>query len=131
MQQFLCIGRLVDNPEAKTNPKNKEAIATFRIAINDRNNTDFFSFEAFGKTAEFVLKYFGKGKPICVKAKVKEKKWETDSGENRSRFVFYVDEVSFVPESRTANDGGNSGGGSNYSPSDDDDSDDYDTDIPF
>lgn len=75
MNKFQFMGRLTKEPEAR-NTTTGTAVATFTLAVNRKFNkpneekqSDFFNCTAFGKTAEFVSKYFKKGGQVLVERK--------------------------------------------------------------
>ena len=70
--RVIMIGNLVADPELKTTPSGVSVIR-FSIAVNRRftrsgeqTQTDFFNVVAWRQTAEFVSRFFTKGKPILV-----------------------------------------------------------------
>ena len=66
MNKVILKGRLTANPELKKTP-NDISVTTFTVAVNrrfDREKADFINCEAWRNTAEFVSKYFAKGKEI-------------------------------------------------------------------
>lgn len=72
MFHVIATGRLAQDPTIReTNSKTK--VASFSIASDRRfsgdggeKKTDFVDCVAFGKTAEVIEKFFGKGRPITV-----------------------------------------------------------------
>lgn len=74
MNDFKCTGRLTMNPVSGTsNNEKRTTYCQFGIAIRQDwhaegkdPNADFFQCVAFGKTAEFIAKYFRKGSPILI-----------------------------------------------------------------
>ena len=88
MNKFFGIGRLVRDVETKTN--GDKTVAKFTIAIDrkyDREKADFIPCTAFGKTAEFVEKYFRKGSKIVV-----EGRWQTGSYDNKDGQKVYTND---------------------------------------
>ena len=68
MNKVSLVGRLVRDPEVRySQGQNSTAVARFTLAVDRRfkkegeANADFISCIAFGKTAEFIEKYFFKG----------------------------------------------------------------------
>ena len=62
MNNCVFVGRLTKNPELRTN--GDTTVTRFSIAVDRRfkkDEADFISCVAFGKTAEFIDKYFSKG----------------------------------------------------------------------
>lgn len=99
MNQVILSGRLAKEPELKTT-QNGTSYLTTRIAAsrNDKNKTtDFFSVKAWGKTAEFVAKYFSKGKPIEILGKLCADTYEKDGTKVTDVYVL-ANEVCFAPE---------------------------------
>ena len=65
INKVILMGRLTKDPELRyTN--NKTPVCSFTIAVNngygEKQQTDFVNCLAWNKTAEFVTKYFTKGK---------------------------------------------------------------------
>lgn len=96
MNKVILKGRLTADPELRSTPNNV-SVATFTIATNrrfDREKTDFVNCEAWKQTAEFVSKYFSKGKEILVVGELHIDKSEKD-GQTRYFTKVSVDEVEF------------------------------------
>lgn len=71
MNKSIFIGRMATDPKVMSSA-GKKTVAYFRIAV-ERNfkqegapNADYFSCVTFGERAEFVAKYFYKGKKIAL-----------------------------------------------------------------
>ena len=71
----------------------------FRIACDrDRSRekkTDFFDCTAFGKTAEFVSRFFGKGRMIIVDGRLQVDEWQDRDGNKRSSVKIIANNVYF------------------------------------
>ena len=97
------MGRLVADPELRQTP-NGVSVITFTVAV-DRNysrdrerQTDFIDVVAWRQTAEFVSKYFSKGKMIIVEGSIQTRSYEDRNG-NKRRAVevdYYRERTSFV-----------------------------------
>ena len=90
-------GRLTHDPE-ETATATGTTVARFSVAIPRRYNrdeTDFLNVVAFGKTAEFVNKYFSKGSSIIVVGSIQSRSYEKD-GQKRYVTEIIADEVSFA-----------------------------------
>lgn len=90
-------GRLTRDPEHTVTHTGTE-VAKFSVAIPRRFNreeTDFLNVVAFGKTAEFVNKYFSKGSSIIVVGSVQSRTYEKD-GQKRYVTEIVAEEVSFA-----------------------------------
>ncbi len=100
--KVILIGNLTDDPELKTTT-NGIKVTTFTIAVNRRYTkpgeqaqTDFINVVAWRQTAEFVSRFFTKGKPILVCGSLQTRSW-TDSN-NVKRYITEVvaEEAQFV-----------------------------------
>ncbi|WP_115460908.1 single-stranded DNA-binding protein [Winogradskyella aurantiaca] len=90
------IGNLGNEPEIITLDSGK-MLAKFAIATNESyknakgeriTDTQWHNIVAWGKTAEIVEKYVGKGKEVAIEGKLTSRSYETKEGEKR-----YVTEV--------------------------------------
>ena len=99
--KVILIGNLVEDPELKQTPSGV-AVTNFRIAVSRRfkkdgeQDADFISIVAWRNTAEFVNRYFTKGKSILVCGSLQSRSWKDKDGNNRSTLEVVADEVSFV-----------------------------------
>ena len=106
--KVILVGNLVADPELKTT-QSGISVTTFRIAVNrrmsksnDQPQTDFFNIVAWRQTAEFVSRFFTKGKAILVCGSLQTRTW-TDNDNNKHYITEVVaDEVQFVD--RKSND---------------------------
>ena len=106
MNLVSLIGRIVADPEMKyTN--GGATIAKFRIAVprifkNDgQPDTDFLNCLAFGKTAEFVEKYFKKGMRVALNGRIQTGSYEKD-GRTVYTTDIIADNVEFVESKQNA-----------------------------
>lgn len=96
MNKVILKGRLTATPELKTTATDIY-VTDFSIAVNRRFNkeqTDFINCQAWRQTAEFITKYFTKGKEILIIGELHIEKWDKD-GETRYATRVAVDEVEF------------------------------------
>lgn len=119
--KVILIGNLTADPELKQTP-NGLSVCRFTLAINRRyirNNeqgqqtADFINIVAWRQTAEFVSRYFKKGRPILVCGQIQSKSWNDQNGQKRYGIEVVADEVSFV-ESKS--DSAPANGGQAYTP---------------
>jgi single stranded DNA-binding protein len=75
-------GRFAADPELRTTQTGKQ-VASFRMAVdrdmvdaNGHRPTDWLTFTAWGKTAEFVSKYFRKGSAAVVHSRCQTRQYE-------------------------------------------------------
>lgn len=92
MNEFILIGRLTKDPEVKYTPT-QTAIANVTIAIDggygEKKRTDFPRITVYGKTAENLEKFVGKGQKIAVKGRI-----QTGSYEKDGRTVYTTDLIA-------------------------------------
>ena len=98
MNKVHLIGRLVDNPVLRYTT-NKIPVASYTIAINngygDKQETDYINTTTWGKSGEFVNKYFVKGQPIAVVGRLKNKNYESNGVKHYGMEVV-TEEIEFV-----------------------------------
>ncbi len=90
------IGNVGNAPEVKTLDGGKK-VANFSMATNEfyknskgekEQNTEWHNIVAWGKLAEIVEQFVGKGKEVAIEGKLTNRSYETKEGEKR-----YVTEV--------------------------------------
>ena len=105
INKVILMGRLTKDPELRyTN--NKTPVCSFTIAVNngygEKQQTDFINCVAWNKTAEFVTKYFIKGKMIVIAdGRISTRSWETQDGKRAYATEVVANEVNFG-ESKTS-----------------------------
>ena len=105
INKVILMGRLTKDPELRyTN--NKTPVCSFTIAVNngygEKQQTDFINCVAWNKTAEFVTKYFIKGKMIVIAdGRISTRSWETQDGKRAYATEVIANEVNFG-ESKTS-----------------------------
>lgn len=98
INKVILMGRLTRDPEMR-HTNSGTPVTTFSIAIDngygDNKRTDFVNCLAWNKTAEFVTKYFTKGKMIIVIGRITTRSWETQDGKRAYATEVVAKEVSF------------------------------------
>lgn len=112
MNKVELVGRLTRDPEVRATDK-QTSVARFSVAVNRRfknaegnYDADFISCIAFGKTAEFIEKYFKKGMAIGVVGRIQTGSYENKDGVRVYTTDVVVDEAEFV-EGKNNSSGGN------------------------
>lgn len=99
MNKIELIGRLTKDPEIRQNGDN--TIARYTLAVDrkfKRENeptADFLQCIAFGKTAEFVEKYFHKGNRMALTGRVQIGNYTNKEGQKVYTTDVIVEEVEF------------------------------------
>ena len=106
------MGRLVREVELRRTGSGL-AVANFTVAVDrDRNGqdgqkeTDFIDCVAWRNTAEFVSKYFGKGRMIVVSGRLQITKYTDKEGNKRSRAEIVADNCYFADSKKDAESAG-------------------------
>ena len=98
INKVILMGRLTCDPEMR-HTNSGTPVTTFSIAIDngygDNKRTDFVNCIAWNKTAEFVTKYFAKGKMIIVIGRITTRSWETQDGKRAYATEVVAQEVNF------------------------------------
>lgn len=99
MNKSFLKGRLTKDIEIRyTQGLEPKAYTNFSIAVNRKfskaKEVDFINCQAWGKTAEFLSKYFSKGKEVLVFGRIQIDNVDTD-GEKKTFTKVVVDEVDF------------------------------------
>ena len=98
MNKLEILGRLTKDVETRYTPNGK-IIASFNVAVKRKmskeNESDFFNLTAFGKTAEFIEKYFHKGQWIALIGRLQNNNYEDKDGKKHYTNEIIVEEVYF------------------------------------
>lgn len=102
INKAILMGRLVADPELKQTTNNI-AVCKFTIAINrpfvpkdgGERQSDFINIVVWRNTAEFVSKYFTKGKMIIVEGALRNNNYTDSNGTKHYTIEVHADNVSF------------------------------------
>jgi single-strand DNA-binding protein len=108
---IFTAARLTKDPDVKYTQDGK-AIARFGIAVNKeykvpegQPTADFLNCVAFGKTAEFVEKYFRKGSKINLEARAQSGSYTNKEGQKVYTLDFIVNNVEFCNDKNSSDNG--------------------------
>lgn len=124
LNHIVLMGRLVADPELRTTPSGV-AVATFRIAVDrdfknkqtGEKETDFITVVAWRTTAEFVSRYFAKGRMAVVAGRLQIRPYTDRDGNKRNATEVVADSVYFGDSKKDGDDSGGSYGGYGGAPS--------------
>ena len=110
LNKIILMGRLTRDPELR-HTGNGTAVASFSIAVDrdfksqsGEKETDFIDIVAWRSTAEFVSKYFSKGRMAVVEGRLQIRDWtDRDGGKRRSAEVV-ADNIYFGDSKRPVSD---------------------------
>lgn len=102
LNRITLMGRLVADPEMRTTP-NGVAVTTMRLAVDrdfknkqtGEKETDFISVVAWRQTAEFVSRYFTKGRMAVVEGRLQIRPYTDKDGNKRTAAEVVADNVYF------------------------------------
>ncbi len=100
LNHITIMGRLTKDVELRRTGSGV-AVASFTIACdrdfgtNGEKETDFVEVVCWRNTAEFVSKYFSKGRMAVVSGRLQIRKWEDKNGNKRNTAEIVADNVYF------------------------------------
>ena len=100
LNNVILIGRLTRDPEFKT--VGQTSLANFSIANNRsymdngtrKDAVNYFECIVWGKLAEILKQYGGKGKQIMVEGRLEQNIWDGQDGKKQSKIRIRVEQVS-------------------------------------
>lgn len=142
LNKIFIMGRLTRDPELR-HTQSGTAVASFSLAV-DRDfkeqdgsrATDFIDCVAWRSSAEFVDKYFSKGRMAVVEGRLQIRDWTDKDGNKRRNAEVVADSIYFGDSKRDGDSGGTyhtagRSSGVNVSASDFTDLGDDDGELPF
>ncbi|MBQ3356634.1 MAG: single-stranded DNA-binding protein [Oscillospiraceae bacterium] len=113
LNHIVLMGRLTRDPELRRTGSGV-AVATFTIAVDrdfansatGERETDFIDIVAWRSTAEFVSKYFAKGRMAVVSGRLQIRPWTDKEGNKRRSAEVIADNVYFGDSKREGTDAG-------------------------
>ena len=128
LNRIIIMGRLTRDPELR-HTQTGTPVASFTLAVDrdfkDRNTgekgTDFIDVVSWRQTAEFVSRYFTKGRMAVAEGRLQIRDWTDKEGGKRRSAEIVADNIYFGDSKRDAENGGGyssgySGGYSNSAP---------------
>ena len=122
MNSVALIGRLTRDPEVRYGAATQTAVARFTIAVDRQRGgrdgeqtADFISITCFGKTAELVEKYMGKGRLVGITGRIQTGSYEKDGRKVYTTDVI-ADRVEFLDKGNASSEGGQSYTGGQSAP---------------
>ena len=114
LNKVILMGRITRDLELKTTPSGV-SVLTFSIAVDrsfvrqgEERQADFITCVAWRQQAEFINRYFGKGRMIAVVGNLRTRTYDDKNGTKHYVTEVYVDEASFTGEPKQQ--GGYQGG---------------------
>ena len=107
LNKIIIMGRLVRDPELRRTGSGT-AVTSFSLACDrdfksqsGEKETDFIEVVAWKNTAEFVSKYFSKGRMAVVEGRLQIRDWTDKAGNKRTTAEVVADNVYFADSKRS------------------------------
>lgn len=100
LNKCFLLGRMTRDPEIRRT-NGGTAVTSFTLAVdrdfksNGEKETDFIDVVAWRNTAEFVSKYFSKGRMAIVEGRLQIRDWTDKNGNKRRTAEVVADNVYF------------------------------------
>lgn len=108
LNNSVIMGRITNDLELKYTPS-KIAVLSFTVAVNrsyakqgEERQADFIDCVAWRAQAEFISKYFAKGRMIAIQSELRTRTYEDKNGSKHKVTELYVNNVDFTGESKPA-----------------------------
>lgn len=112
LNKVILMGRITKDIELKYTQSNT-AVCSFSVAVErnfarqgEERQTDFINVVAWRQQAEFVAKYFGKGRMINVVGSLQTRAWDDQSGQKRYATEVIAEEINFCGEPKQGGESG-------------------------
>ena len=106
LNKIFLMGRLTRDPELRRT-QSGTAVTSFSLAVDrdfksqsGEKETDFIDVVAWRSTAEFVAKYFTKGRMAVVEGRLQIREWKDKDGNNRRSAEVVADNIYFGDSKR-------------------------------
>lgn len=110
LNRIFLMGRLTRDPELRRTQAGT-AVTSFSLAVDrdfkgqdGERETDFVDIVAWRSTAEFVSRYFTKGRMAVVEGRLQIRDWTDRDGSKRRSAEVIADSVYFGDSKRAASD---------------------------
>lgn len=110
LNRIIVMGRMTRDPELRRT-NSGTAVASFTVAVDrdfksqsGEKETDFIDVVVWRNTAEFVSKYFSKGRMSVVEGRLQLRDWTDKEGNKRRTAEIVADSVYFGDSKRDGGD---------------------------
>lgn len=107
----VLLGRITHDLELKQTPSGV-SVLSFSVAVErnfvkqgEERQADFIDCVAWRQTAEFISKFFGKGRMIALEGEIQTRTYQDKDGNNRKATEIVVSQASFTGEKKEDNNG--------------------------
>ena len=122
LNRVILMGRITQDLELRTT-SGGTSVLTFNIAVDrgyvkqgEERQADFITCVAWRQQADFINRYFSKGRMIAIEGNIKTGSYQNKNGETVYTTDVIVERTSFTGEPKNENNGGfNVGNAQGYS----------------
>ena len=111
LNKVILMGRITRDIELKYTQSNT-AVCSFSVAVErnfarqgEERQTDFINVVAWRQQAEFVSKYFGKGRMINVVGSLQTRTWDDQNGQKHYATEVIAEGINFCGEPKQDGNG--------------------------
>ncbi|PTH37104.1 single-stranded DNA-binding protein, partial [Staphylococcus agnetis] len=100
----ILTGRITKDLELK--PAGQTQVTNFSMAVDNpfkKDDASFFDIVAFGKTAELLNNYCGKGSKVLIEGNLKQDRFQDKQGNNRSAVRVIANRIEFLDSKGQSN----------------------------
>lgn len=104
LNRVILMGRITQDLELRST-QGGQSVLSFGIAIErsyvrqgEERQSDFINCVAWGQQAEFINRYFGKGRMIAIEGNLRSRTYDDKNGSRHYVTEVFVDRVSFTGE---------------------------------
>lgn len=108
LNTVALMGRITNDLELRQTPSGVSTLS-FTVAVDrsyqkqgEERQADFISCVAWRQTAEFISRYFGKGRMIALTGELRSRTYYDKNGSRHYVTEVYVDQASFTGEKKEA-----------------------------
>lgn len=116
LNRVILMGRITQDLELRQTSNGVPSL-TFTVAVersfagqNGERQSDFIRCVAWRQTAEFISRYFGKGRMIAIEGNIRTGSYDDKNGVRHYTTDVYVDNASFTGEPKQQSGGYQQGG---------------------
>lgn len=110
LNKVILMGRLTADPEHKQTASGV-SVTSFSLAVErsfsgkgKERETDFITIVAWRQTADFICKYFAKGRMVALEGSIQTRRYEDRNGNKRTAVEVVAEHVYFTGEKKESVD---------------------------
>lgn len=140
INKVIIVGNIGQDPETRYMPSGS-AVTNLTVATNEswkdkqsgeqKERTEWHRVAMFGRLAEIAAEYLKKGSQVYIEGKLRTRKWQDKSGNDRYTTEIIADEMQMLGGGRSGGSAPSAGGSAPSGPAPGPSGDDFDDDIPF